>query len=134
MTSAPGLFELLYVSTLAPDEDPGVVAAIAAHARLANERLQVTGLLVYDGHRFAQHLEGSAEAVMALYARIAADTRHIAMTVCHQGACEHRRHPQFSMGFADIKDVNVLQQLEGLSGPAALNAFAGICKNVDRYI
>lgn len=134
MPSAPGLFELLYVSTLTPDEDPGVVAAIAAHACLANERLQVTGLLVYDGHHFAQHLEGSEQAVMALFARIAADTRHIAITVCHRGTCQHRSHPQFSMGFADIGDVNVLQELEGLSGPAALNAFAGICKTVDRYL
>ncbi|MES2912186.1 MAG: BLUF domain-containing protein [Pseudomonadota bacterium] len=131
MPSAPGLFELMYVSTLAPDEDPGIVAAIAAHARLANEMLGVTGLLVYDGHRFAQHLEGSEEAVTALYARIEADTRHTAVNLRHHGACGHRRYPQFSMGFSDIGNASALQELEGLSGAAALAAFAGIRNTVE---
>ena len=52
------LYEVLYVSTLAPDQPLQVVAEIAAHARPANASMDITGLLIFDGQRFCQQLEG----------------------------------------------------------------------------
>lgn len=132
MPSVPELYELIYVSTISPDVPPGVVANIANDARIANERLEISGLLVFDGLRFAQHLEGARKTVLELFARIKADSRHIAVNLRHQGACTHRNYPVFSMGFSDSPH-DALGALEDLSGTAALDAFADIYEKVELY-
>ena len=46
------------MSTLAPDQPLQVVAEIAAHARPANASMDITGLLIFDGQRFASNWKG----------------------------------------------------------------------------
>ena len=46
------LYEVLYVSTLAPDQPPQVVAEIAAHARPAIASMCSTAMPIIDGQRF----------------------------------------------------------------------------------
>ena len=79
------LYEVLYVSTLAPDQPLQVVAEIAAHARPANASMDITGLLIFDGQRFCQQLEGPQKAVLKLMERIGDDTRHVNVEVVHHG-------------------------------------------------
>ena len=64
MKISSALYEVLYVSTLAPDQPTAVVAEIAAKARQVNAELDVTGLLIFDGQRFCQQLEGPQKAVL----------------------------------------------------------------------
>lgn len=71
-TYNPALYEVLYVSTIAPDQPLSVVAEIAGRARVVNAELGITGLLIFDGQRFCQQLEGPAKS----------------------GAQTHRAHPQ----------------------------------------
>ena len=52
MNVSPALYEVLYVSTLAPEQPLSVVAEIAGRARQVNAELDVTGLLIFDGQRF----------------------------------------------------------------------------------
>lgn len=117
------LYEVLYVSTLAPDQPLQVVAEIAAHARPANASMDITGLLIFDGQRFCQQLEGPQKAVLKLMERIGDDTRHVNVEVVHHGLLQARRFREFSLAFSTVEDEEALARLEQLDGHAALAAF-----------
>lgn len=127
MKSISPLYEVLYVSQLAPGQRPGVVAEIAAPARVANAALDITGLLIFDGSRFCQQLEGPQNAVLKLIERIRADTRHVNVEVVHHGALAGRRFKNFSLAFSTVDDVDTLTRVEALDGQAALSEFNAIC-------
>ena len=131
MASTSTLYEVLYVSQLAPGQPPGVVAEIAAPARLANAALDITGLLIFDGSRFCQQLEGPKKAVLKLIERIRADTRHVNVEVVHHGPVARRRFRNFSLAFSTVEDVDALARVEALDGEAALLAFGEICEELE---
>ena len=123
MNIKPALYEVLYVSTLAPDQPLSVVAEVAARARLVNVQLDITGLLVFDGQRFCQQLEGPQKAVLKLIERIRNDPRHINVEIVHNGPLAGRRFQQFSLAFSTVEDVDALARMEQLDGDAAIAAF-----------
>lgn len=110
------LHEVLYVSTLSPDAPVKVVSQIAAKARIANEAAGITGLLVFDGMRFCQQIEGTRKAVLGLIQRIEQDPRHVNVEILHHGPLAERRFRRFSLGYAAMDDVDVLARIEE-SGP-----------------
>lgn len=123
--SAP-LYEVLYASTLATDQPLSAIAAIAAHARTRNRLHGITGLLVFDGLRFCQQLEGPEDAVRALLRRIQDDPRHIYVEVLHDAPAAQRRFQNFSLAFSTLEDERALERIEGLRGRAALDAFLAL--------
>lgn len=125
------LYEVLYVSTLAPDEPLSVVSAIAAAARAKNQRLGLTGLLVFDGMRFCQQLEGDQKEVMALLERIREDRRHTAVEILHHGPLQARRFKSFSLAYAPIDDVDQLAALELLDGDKAVATFLALIATLE---
>lgn len=126
MKPCSALYEALYVSTLAPTQPLSVVAQIAGRARLANAELDITGLLIFDGQRFCQQLEGPQKAVLKLVERIRNDPRHINVEVLHHGPLVGRRFQQFSLAFSTVEDVDALARMERLDGEAALAAFDAV--------
>ncbi|PJI96096.1 FAD-dependent sensor of blue light [Acidovorax sp. 69] len=117
------LYEVLYVSTLAPEQPLSVVADIARRARQVNAELGITGLLIFDGQRFCQQLEGPQKAVLKLIERIRNDARHVNIEVLHHGPLAGRRFHRFSLAFSTVEDVDALARMEQLDGDAALAAF-----------
>ena len=86
------LKSVLYVSrsTLAREEAGTALAELVAKARARNAALGISGALIFTGHRFAQWLEGPAEAVDRLMADITADDRHTDVTVVDSRPIEQR--------------------------------------------
>ncbi len=125
------LHEFLYCSVLAPDEPVTAVAKILAHARVFNAEHQVTGLLVFDGMRFCQHLEGPQAEVRALMDRIARDARHIELRVVYEGALAQRRYDRFDMGYAEPDDAGTIAGMHLLGGQAALERFLALRPHFD---
>lgn len=123
MQITPALYEVLYVSTLASNQPPNVVADIAGRARVVNAELDITGLLIFDGQRFCQQLEGPQKAVLKLIERIRNDPRHVNVEVIHHGPLAGRRFQQFSLAFSTLEDVEALARLEQLDGAGAVAAF-----------
>lgn len=117
------LLELLYVSTLAPDQRPTVVGQIVAQARARNAERGITGLLVFDGIHFCQHMEGAADVVTPLMARIQQDDRHRGVRVLYQGARDERRYQRFDLGFAQSDEPDDMAGIQGFEGAAALERF-----------
>ena len=126
MKISSALYEVLYVSTLAPDQPTAVVAEIAAKARQVNAQLDITGLLIFDGQRFCQQLEGPQKAVLKLIERIRNDPRHVNVEVLHHGPLAGRRFQHFSLAFSAVEDVDALARMERLDGEAALAAFEAL--------
>jgi hypothetical protein len=125
------LLEVLYVSILEGDPASGVVAEIAKAARIANLQMEITGLLVFDGLRFCQQLEGKPSQVEALMERITRDMRHRQVKILHHGPLAQRRFRNFSLGYADIAEIDTLEKLEQLEGEAAVAAFAQLPATLD---
>ena len=74
------VYYLVYISSatwLMSDEE---LAALLMECRTNNERLQVTGMLLYKEGNFIQVLEGEQETVEQLYIKIRADVRHTGAT------------------------------------------------------
>ncbi|MES2424612.1 MAG: BLUF domain-containing protein [Pseudomonadota bacterium] len=125
------LLEILYVSILEGDPASGVVAEIAKAARIANQQMEITGLLVFDGLRFCQQLEGKPSHIEALMERISRDTRHSQVRILHHGPLAQRRFRNFSLGYADLAEIDTLEKLGELEGEAAVAAFAQLPATLD---
>lgn len=131
MHPTPALYELLYVSAMAPSGRYAVVGEIARKARTKNKPLHVTGLLVFDGERYCQHLEGTMQDVLELYKRISEDPRHTDVVLLNQGEVTQRKFGHFAMAFANIDEGEALDAIGKLRGAAASEAFSVLCLSLD---
>ncbi|MCC6537888.1 MAG: BLUF domain-containing protein [Bryobacterales bacterium] len=93
------VYQAVYGSTETHPFSPAELVRLLQTARANNARRGVTGMLLYHDHSFMQILEGDREAVAALVARIAADTRHRGFTMFHQGEVAEREFGEWSMAF-----------------------------------
>lgn len=78
------LYQLIYLSHLASDETASCVSNIVRMGRQRNPTLGVGGLLIFDGGRFCQYIEGDAGSVSALAEQIRVDRRHVNFRVLYQ--------------------------------------------------
>jgi hypothetical protein len=118
------MYQLVYISTAKSVED-AEIERILAQSRRNNQRDEVTGLLLYNGRRFLQALEGPSAAVYRTYERIRADERHRAAVMLSSKMVEQRQFGNWEMacervnvGGAQsslIKKVDAL--VAGLSDP-----------------
>jgi len=131
MKNVNELHEVLYVSTLAPGAPLGVVAQITAKARLANEAAGITGLMIFDGVCFCQQIEGPRREVLALTQRILQDKRHIHVEIRRHGPLVARRFERFVLGYADMKDADVLAHMEHSDLTPALAQFIALLPSMD---
>jgi hypothetical protein len=76
------------------DED---LAAIHQTARHLNALDGISGLLLFDGSRFLQIVEGSEEAIDNLVGRLRMDPRHSAFEVRDERHVDRRSFPDWSM-------------------------------------
>ncbi|MCP4586586.1 BLUF domain-containing protein [Pseudoalteromonas sp.] len=62
-----------------------------------NKQLDITGILLFDGHYFFQVLEGEKEKVQSLLSKIRLDVRHKAIETLSSRAISTRLFPKWSM-------------------------------------
>lgn len=91
------MLSLIYVSTATGAFRPGELNELVAHAAAANAARGVTGMLAYNGEHVMQLLEGGAEAVESILARILADPRHANLVVIRRDERLARECPDWSM-------------------------------------
>ena len=125
------LYEAIYVSTISPDMPISSVADIASKARIANAQHGITGLLIFDGMRYCQQLEGSQKQVVTLMEKITYDRRHINVEIIHLGELASRRFKSFRLGYTTVEAPDALERLEKLEGQAAITAFLALLSQVD---
>lgn len=98
------LTRLVYYSQRNPSESLEIDTLIDTCQR-NNGRLNVSGLLHYNGDHFLQVLEGGRVEVSALYHRIARDTRHSNIILLSCQDVRERMFPGWSMGLHQGMDA-----------------------------
>jgi len=75
------MLQITYISTARPELPAEAIDQILASSRRNNHADGITGLLLYDGYRFLQALEGEPRRVQRAFKRIKADPRHRAIVM-----------------------------------------------------
>ena len=91
------LKSLAYTSEAEPGLSEREVSDIHEAARHLNALDGVSGLLVFDGVRFLQIVEGVEEAIDHLVGRLRRDPRHHDFTIRDERIVEARSFPDWSM-------------------------------------
>jgi hypothetical protein len=93
------MLQLTYISSARRDVGKDDVEKILSASRRNNARDRITGLLVHDGRRFLQALEGDAELVERCFARISQDDRHRAVVRLSQREVTVRGFGDWAMAY-----------------------------------
>lgn len=100
------LQRLLYLSEIAPGILPLDVQRIQWVSSIRNRRLDLTGMLAVTHRHFAQVLEGTADRLLPVLARIERDGRHARVRVLAQETVAQRCFGKWSMGLIDRYDLS----------------------------
>lgn len=96
------MFQLIYVSTAVRRFREEELHALADRARTNNDRLGITGVLVYRNGSFLHVLEGEDEdTVRQLYDTIRQDDRHKWVTLLKASSLDERDFPGQPLLFRD---------------------------------
>lgn len=112
------LIQRIYASAASHDLETEALLELLQVARDNNARLGLTGMLLYAEGSFFQVLEGPAEVVDALYAKIERDQRHQQVTLIIREPIPRRYFDAWTMGFYKVSR----EDLEGIAG---VNEFFG---------
>ena len=96
------LKSLTYTSVARPDLQPADIAAIH-HVSLDLNALEgITGILIYNGERFLQVIEGARNAIDDLLRRLLADDRHSQVKVEDERHIAEREFADWTMKLAQV--------------------------------
>ena len=108
------LFCLVYTSLANQKMSDDNLKDLLKKARLKNETLNITGMLLYLDPFFIQILEDEEAIVNETYNIIKQDSRHVQVKLIYKKPIEERSFPNWTMGFNKISDENV-EAVEGFS-------------------
>jgi hypothetical protein len=132
MQAPSTLHQVLYISHLAPPHEYDAFTAICRSSRHRNAALGVTGVLLFDGHRFCQLLQGPAPAVQTLMADIARDARHEQIVTLFDGAVPASSASRsWTAGYCETHELDVFDHAEGARGDSALLVFNAVLARAD---
>ena len=122
----------LYRSYIAPDQDISCVADIVKTSRRFNKEQHITGILVFDGERFCQYIEGPRAPLQALIQRLEKDPRHVQFTPKHEALLQGARmFASWSMAYVLVDDTASLEEMEPLNGLLALGKLKELIPMLD---
>ncbi len=97
------MHQIVYTSSARQEFAVVDLKKLLVGARMRNNAVGVTGMLVFHDGTFLQALEGENRAVNEIFASIKSDSRHGNLTVLHHGpGPDQRVFGEWSMGFADF--------------------------------
>jgi Sensors of blue-light using FAD len=111
------LVSVVYTSLVTEPLDRSQLVALRQRAIDLNAIDGITGVLLYDGRRFVQFIEGSDLAIDDLLRRLAEDPRHYHMQVEERVAAERRLFPQWGMMLSMAGADGLLFDAETLHAP-----------------
>ncbi|MBP8277168.1 MAG: BLUF domain-containing protein [Propionivibrio sp.] len=116
---------------MAEDQDARCVAPILGTARSRNAIHHATGVLVFDGERFGQYVEGEASNIRVLLSNLLRDQRHANILILADLPIAKRAFERFRMGYTDMDDVEILKNLTLTASKDAMSRFLTLVKTCD---
>jgi Sensors of blue-light using FAD len=124
--------QLLYVSHLVSGARYDVFAAICRVSRKNNAERALSGVLLFDGHRFCQLLEGPEESLAQTRQSIVGDPRHEFMTpLVDRPLAGATTLDVWQAGYCEADDLDVLIGPERLGDDRTMAAFRAIVSRAD---
>lgn len=114
------MHHIVYQSTAVGQPTTADLKFLLQQSRFNNQRLNITGLLLHGNGEYLQVLEGSYDAVHALYATIRTDYRHTHVITLSDGPIETRVFNDWSMGFQALSGEDFVR-LTGYIDPYRSN-------------
>jgi len=96
------IYRIVYMSRATAPMTDTEIQDLADRANESNKALSVTGLLLFDGRRFMQAIEGEKGAVQDLMARIREDARHDMIAIVSDGPAIRRKFGTWSMSYKRV--------------------------------
>jgi uncharacterized Fe-S cluster-containing MiaB family protein len=113
-TPETDLVHCIYTSAGTKNFENDEIIAILRRARLNNEKLKITGMLLYESGSFFQIIEGKKETIEQLYDKISQDKRHDRVTKILVEPIEKRSFSEWTMGYPQITREE-LSKIKGLN-------------------
>jgi FAD-dependent sensor of blue light len=107
------MHQVVYASAAVEAFSEAELSELLSRARMKNERLGVTGMLLYHEGSFLQVVEGREEVLEALFRTISKDQRHHRIVSLLRRPVQERQFGNWKMGFASAK--NLPNHLPGFS-------------------
>ena len=129
------MLQLTYISTATAGMSEAMVAEILRASRANNAAAGVTGLLLYDGYRFLQALEGPAAAVNTIYQRVKADPRHRAVVLLSSREVAERSFGTWAMAAERVavgQGATMAELVDDLTAPIADRATQALFRSFAR--
>ena len=111
------VLRLTYTSAVARLLSVSELVDLIEEIRPNNQRLGVTGLLLYSGGNVIQTLEGAPPTVESLFDAIRSDARHRDVRVVERLRVEDRSFASWSMAFRNVsaREVAELQDFDAFA-------------------
>jgi hypothetical protein len=106
MAVALRVYQVIYASAAAVPFSESDLATLLLRARGNNERLGITGLLLYHEGSFLQALEGDEAALASLFSTISGDKRHDHIVKLLAREVPDRHFSGWNMGFVSMSSVS----------------------------
>jgi len=103
------MIHIIYASVATQCFSSAQLTELLQKARVDNERLQITGILLYSDGNFFQVLEGEPTAVDEIYKKLHLDKRHRQLTLIVREPITKRFFADWSMGFSNITPEELTQ-------------------------
>ena len=100
------LERLVYRSKSTSDIGSLALFNLLTDARKKNERLDITGHLIFDGEFFTQWIEGPPESIESLWQSLLKDDRHYQIMTISRKPIQDRRFKEWSMAFSSYPSFN----------------------------
>jgi hypothetical protein len=113
------MHHIIYMSTASWSMSEEELRELLRQAQQGNERVGITGALVYGEGRFMQIMEGEQATLEALYTRLGQDRRHKDLFKLADRAILERRFTEWSMAFQVVTPA-AFEQLMGYVAPSRL--------------
>ena len=131
--------KILYLSHLTSPvtQGGGRLADISRQATVYNKRVGINSVLLFDGYRFCQLIEGPSEHSGHLLSRLLADPRHQSLRVLSDSLLKAEELPPAYValplvsGYCDALEFDVFEGDYPLSGEAALKQYMQILRRAD---
>lgn len=101
------LERLVYRSKAAQEFGSLALFNLLTQAQMRNERLQITGHLLYLNGEFTQCIEGPADSVEQLWQSLQRDERHHSIELLLRRPTDERRFSEWSMAFSTYASLYV---------------------------
>ena len=127
------MLQLAFISTFGLSVTEKDITDILDRSRKNNRTDEITGILIADGMRFLQVLEGDRKKVQATFARIGVDKRHFAIFKLIDREAPDRDFGEWDMAYRQVQNATDEDDLVKQAGLMTSKLQDGIVRHKLRH-